>query len=403
MSKRSPNRPPSNRQVWILGAGFSQPLGGPLFEHVFSNAYLQLAESVARRECTSDQLRSLKVSTWRAATTVYAEGRKSGFWQNAEQFLQVANDALGDFENSPYRDVLGKWCDAAFRRNNLASLGSKFSDIDRSILSGENLDTPRIVKVVIDHRYMLQYILYGARELLAVQVSIFLFRTESLISKSERWRPFKHWMRQIRNGDAIVSFNYDEAVEYLARQVVSPNFLHCLLPDENPETGRPLLLKLHGSAGWETTRGSGEAQVTASNSHLSFLQSTEKQPFILAPGPEKFEKTFKSIIRDSSEGVIRNADEVHVIGYRFPETDMFAQELILSSLRSNTKNPRVTLVLGPDNSNPARKRAKALLESAAPGRVRVAEAYSQDYLLSYEARHRRAVSRTDFNEVFPRK
>src|SRR5512141_2600521 len=89
------------KRVWILGAGFSKPLGGPLLQDLL---HLDVLDDL--RRCYPDaQFGQLE----RAVLHTYTVGReapdspggKRNFWSDAEQYLATLETAAADGPTSP--------------------------------------------------------------------------------------------------------------------------------------------------------------------------------------------------------------------------------------------------------------------------------------------------------------
>src|SRR3954463_12154597 len=72
--------------VWILGAGFSRPLGGPLIDDLL--AYREkagLGGVVGSTGLAQGNYEARVVFNW---------GRKQGYWSHAEQFLDMVEESV---------------------------------------------------------------------------------------------------------------------------------------------------------------------------------------------------------------------------------------------------------------------------------------------------------------------
>ncbi len=84
--------------VWILGAGFSRALGGPLIADLLANRDMQIltelfSQSYARHnELVNDNLRARALFLW---------GHKQGYWGDAEQFLDIIETASARSASGP--------------------------------------------------------------------------------------------------------------------------------------------------------------------------------------------------------------------------------------------------------------------------------------------------------------
>ena len=91
------------KRVWILGAGFSRPLGGPLINDLLAFRERQLiAASLPESANAETVLDSLRVRAF------CAYGQASGYWQHAEDFLATVDAALSDENDSAERHMRGE-------------------------------------------------------------------------------------------------------------------------------------------------------------------------------------------------------------------------------------------------------------------------------------------------------
>jgi hypothetical protein len=83
--------------VWILGAGFSKPLGGPLLPDLLSKG---TAENLAA--CYSEEYVKVHDGTARLVQRLYHHGKQvEALWHDVEEYLDHLDSAAGQGENSP--------------------------------------------------------------------------------------------------------------------------------------------------------------------------------------------------------------------------------------------------------------------------------------------------------------
>lgn len=362
------------KRVWILGAGFSYPLGAPLFGGLFSNAYTILSDSARMRFNDKNGEDNRRRRFFRAvASHVYRQGAKSDFWGDPEQFLQRCCDALDIGKESVFWDWL--W--------NKGSEGVEFVGLseDPMIDAFQN----KVRKDQPD--FYLSSMLDSAREEVAVEVSTFLMGERF---EGERWLPYKEWLKGLTGFDTILTFNYDQAIEMLWGEI-RPFALNCPKPGTDgvrAERHRPTIFKLHGSAGWKVKKSEAhggvidlaQTEVEDCDELLDFLNDFSYRPFIFTPGPEKHGLSSQGSYWNVAMNELREAEEIHVIGYRFPDTDTFAQQQLLDAMADNSTCFWVNIVLGPDVNNPQARRCARLIGSRGL-EARTLELYSQDYLI----------------------
>ncbi len=176
------------RIVWILGAGFSKPLGAPLLEDI------QYGES---------HFSKLRSKTAEAAHWLYNHGRRFALgrsvswnwtfdgetlWANAEEFLD-------------YLDTAATASTAAALKARIEQLAEKFLARQHP---GVSISRPSADELAA-----------AARRLLAAECSTFLSRIDL---KSERCDPFVRWAHRVGPKDTIITFNYDRFLDVLAAE-----------------------------------------------------------------------------------------------------------------------------------------------------------------------------------------
>jgi hypothetical protein len=296
----------SPRVVWILGSGFSKPLGGPLLYDLLSP---RMASLVSARFGETFDL-------YHEARDTFARHQNQGLrlWENAEQYLDLLDQARSD-------RALAK------------------------LITGQ--EEPK----QSEHAPSPIGILWAAA-CRAVADECSAFCKQELV-EGEAWQPYRSWRARLSDKDAIITFNYDRVLETLD--------LPATLPGNAPTDNRPLpsrsVFKLHGSVDW-VLEEDGE--------RVGRRSGRDGTPFLATPGPTKFKETgdngLLAPLWSAAAYVLLHADAVVFIGYRFPPTDSHALSSILNALAGN-KRPylRLFTVLGPRVHDDDTVRLKQLL------------------------------------------
>lgn len=368
----------NKRAVWILGAGFSVPLGGPLFRELISE---RMQSTLEEWEHFSSQSRRLSPTVPASACSLcklvrlfYDQGVADRLWQDAEQFLERLEIARQDRESAPAREV---W--RCFRRLAKSGLPTELGDL---------MAVPQVHPELM-HTEAIRFV--------AGACTAFLIRAHDnpkVVDESEQWDPYRRWYSKLEPAlDSVISFNYDAVPDLLAahglRQkpprdlFITPaenlDLFHVSLPNCVP------FYPLHGLAAWKR-RGDGTIDVDTAKKtqHGSVAYIYPEDALIGVPGQTKLSLPggLLKCVWDPAMEAIEQADAVILVGYRFPETDNYAKRRLTDSLK---RNPRacVHLVLGANN--PDTPRVQSMLEWTRPkDRVRVHPLWAQDFLTVYE-------------------
>ncbi len=356
--------------AWILGSGFSRPLGGPTLKDLFApqaedalaalygrtdsgitRAVFERAQSTVVGELPRAVRRLYNMGTnWALGPMAPRSGEH--LWEDPEQFL----DAL---ESAAFRVAKGEASAAA--RSLLQKL-QLFMDANTFVKIGDVCNI--------------------ARRMLAVECSFFLHEADTT---SERWDPFRRWKEVMTDNSlghhhTVITFNYDRVLERLGLGTWAR------LP-KNAAEGGPAIFKLHGSVDWR--RKGAELEVLEDEEDAAhFVVTCRDDALAIAPpGPGK-----QGMVDDLLEPLwrealarLRTADVVFFVGYRFPQTDAMARRRILGAI----SNVRVhNIVLGPDERDPDVVRLRALLKFGSPNiDAIVRPMWSQDYLSVFPTGH----------------
>jgi hypothetical protein len=311
----------AKRFVWVLGAGFSAGLGGPLLTNLFTKTS---KEDVRVRYKKFDRLFDNDAENVR---WLYDIGTKQcpdrqdmlvgeTIWSNAEEFIDYLDTACEESPKERDSNPLAERLRRIFKR-----YAPNHFDYPKSIESDCNK------------------LRAAARRLIAAECSAFL---EGADIRREQWDPFRGWAKQLDSNDTIISFNYDRVLEMLRDDPAQPAPIYVFLPDEqgrdDPELirGKCPVYKLHGSVDWKKHSHNGKVALEATKDDHFALACPDTELAIATPGPSKQRETkdFRHIWRPACKAIVA-ANVIIFIGYRFPETDAYARETLLKAIRDN--------------------------------------------------------------------
>lgn len=287
--------------VWIIGAGFSRPLGGPLLAgffstRVFDSACAWLAE-LGRPE-TEIQFHLVK--------NLYLYGAREDCWANVEEFLADVTSAASDHATE----------------NRLQRYLGRLEEIKLGQFSMQ----PATLKPSHVVGWSLQYV--------AAAVAHFVPDTLSTREDEvpETWAPYTAWFDALGADHAIVSFNYDRVIEVLAERRRSVCGRDVTLPP---------ILHLHG-------------MVPENREIVASIQTGAAIDGIALPGRLKKDAIVRRLQEpwSAAERLLRDADEIIVVGYSLPRTDTYTRQRIQRVLATR-ENGGLTIrtVMGRDNAD----------------------------------------------------
>lgn len=340
--------------AWVLGAGFSYSLGGPLLAHFFSPS-LGAALSAALQH---KKLPALDRDALKTLSNIYfgPDGAKHAVldptrpWRDPEQFLILLNEAAED-SSSRARGLFN---------------GLGYSDLEK--------------------------LWRAATAYVTLATDIFVPANAALTKDLENWQPYRRWARHVVDAtDVVISFNYDRVPE-----LASDDRLKANTPDLNfQEVHRPWYLKLHGSVTFRNT-GSGVVRDDERSGLAMLAESLDVA--IGVPGRAKYQRNNTSFrpLWDAATDILKTARRIVFLGFRFPPGDAGAlQELLGAIGENNHRELQVDVVLGPNVHAPDVVRMRRLLEWAlmsdgrrnerqAAERVRVEPLFAEDYLALFK-------------------
>lgn len=353
--------------VYILGAGFSKPLGCPLFTELFAASYNRVVPHLDFRENPGGWILGRIVQD---LPSIYNRLNDISGSTNAEQFLELCDSARLPQYN---------WFTNAFIKS-LVWLESAYKDAD----------------LPWDENDVFELGIIGTRIRLALETNHMVTSTPDA---SERWIPYMEWFRGLGKSDTIISLNYDLLVETAAtktdRAFPGRNFIakedvrsvDDFLAQNMEHLTLPLLCKLHGSVDWVLRND------TAFVKRYSIYDYFEGLPPLLGtPGAGKRSLSGGCLKKVWSTAVerLREAHVISIVGCSLPETDNDFRIKLLDSIIKSTGNLKViNIVLG--QPTPHSQRARAILEQAIKLnnlvgksiKVKLLPIYAQDYLPYY--------------------
>jgi hypothetical protein len=313
------------RTVWVLGAGFSKSLGGPLLPDLFSKTSYDLAK-LRFPESKFPKLHAMPV---RVAHWLYHYGRKFADGHTLESDRSVGDSLWGHAEE--FLDRLDAAALAGSDGPNWKHLQEPLTRAPGRLK--EDTDAHNLVTVAA-----------AARRLLAAECSGFLLHSNM---DEERWQPYVRWARQLSAEDVVISFNYDRVLETLMQDPKIP--LMVLMPNGEKREGTAPLLKLHGSVDWSRKPNADEtAAVYEPDQPLFALGCHDSQISIASPGPSKLARARElRPLWIEAKKALEVAESVVFVGYRFPPSDSEARSKLLEAVGSNSSYKAVHTVLGP--------------------------------------------------------
>lgn len=387
--------------AWILGAGFSIPLGGPLFRELISDKTLKQLRTwkdfaaqttpmnVPQAAPHTFHGKAIKVITLASiVSAVYKAGFGGtgtlGLWGDAEQFLdilEIASSEPGEVLAAEFERLL------ALVKSNLREEGSNDALLALGAKDG----------LALLHREAVRYV--------AAACTVFLLRVEgnpSLVRESELWSPYRRWVEKLEAVDAVITFNYDRVLNLLNEYLVTFNKGK---PRQRPVLDSPIgsdlelfhaasnstvpMYHLHGHVGWQkASNGSVLCGTEVSGMRSDPARAHLEPDLALLGTPGKHKTSLPTgILQDGwrrAMDAISNANSIVFVGYRFPETDNVAKQQLADALRNNP-TARVHIVLGAHN--PDLPRLKGMIEWTRDKHVNpvhVHEMWCQDFFSVFE-------------------
>lgn len=333
------------RTAWIIGAGFSRSLGGPLLDQLLRFEALEdLALLYPRHDSAQNPPLGYPADLAKdiyTAKALYRFGRDvERVWRDPEEYIQFLDECASDPETASgqqARKIALRW--------SKSGKDGGFESYDKCMPAA---------------------LATSAKRALAADCSRF---TRTAVLGSERWSPYRSWLARLAAEQAnhkmghqvLISFNYDRVLE-----LASDGACSIVLGGNQPLTPTQVpLFKMHGSVDW-VIDASGACILGQPE------QALICDPLCIAMGvPGRSKQTFTQKVgglwRAGIE-FIKKAEVVIFVGYRFPETDAQAREQILTALAQNKEmHISVHIVRGPDTEDRDGRRIKSLLENSLRG------------------------------------
>lgn len=331
--------------VWLLGSGFSKPLGGPLLRDLFRQ---EREEDIAAFFPKHKYPGLAKSLPW--VQGCFHLGQEEGLWENAEQFLAYVDDGYG-FPGSQ-----GK-------KTRLQNLIGRTTLPEIEALPKLNLPIP--AEILEYRRNLPTNFDKKVKRALASECMSFTL-DDQCDSQAEKWSSHRKWAVNLTVGtDTVITFNYDRAIDIAVGAVERTNEFWFAGPGEPPSAGKIPILRLHGSVDWRIS--GGVAKVPA----FKILCEEEDDVGIAAPGGSKaqFVKQYLGTLWASARQALTDATYLMIVGYSFPETDPSATSDLLDAFANGGEPKRqVHIVLGPNVNDPIVRRVVSLVKSTAAGR-----------------------------------
>jgi hypothetical protein len=355
----------SLKTVFVLGAGFSRPLGGLLLDQLLEEMERDVVEELF--PATKDERPALATGMCGARILCRA-GIQQRLWSNPEDFLEKLETAARQQQGPTHQPV--------------ASLSLLSTIIRRGIDYVHHGSAGRGTHY--DSFPPLPELVRSARLAIAADCEVFLRGAQPL--KEERWGPYRRWAMGLGTNHDIITFNYDRVPDLLSGHERSR--LHVLKPGQTETVHTQAhdaqrrncarVLKVHGSTDWAVFPD--RRVVIDQDFDTQLVRTDGAEPLIGVPGPAKVEISTAqggplAGLWDLAKVALEEAQVIVLIGYRFPESDAYARWFVLEALRNNVRGKRanetllVQTVLGPDTASASRVRH--LIEAATGGKVHV--------------------------------
>ncbi|MFT5323140.1 MAG: hypothetical protein ACI8P0_000986 [Planctomycetaceae bacterium] len=354
-----------SKRVWILGAGFSAPLGGPLLNDLFSQKMESDLEShygwKADRKNPANWI-AVNLFRWGLGERVHTAGDSGEtqgrrLWQHAEEYLDRLDSAL--HSRGSKEDVICKAIKAA--------AGFETSFVDWIEKTGKT--------------DLLKSVVLAGKRWMAGECCVFLKDADL---GTERWTPYKNWAKALTADDAILTFNYDTVLETLITNghgdlVISDPRLGSITTQTTP------VFKLHGSVDWKYSSKEQERFFYVDEPESCMTQTLDS--FGMAtPGPSKKIATGQlKPLWDRALEYLKEASYVYFVGYRFPESDTEAMRALLTAMKQGSKARTVitSVILGPDTNDDRVQRLDGLIKETLKKPPVVLPLYAQDFMTTY--------------------
>lgn len=164
---------------------------------------------------------------------------------------------------------------------------------------------------------------------------------------------------------SIISFNYDIIIESILNgDLVNHNYSY-FLPGKVHIRSNMKLLKLHGSANWMTClspkcQEKPYVEIKSEGKYLDILLTGKCEkcdqrtlaPLIVPPSWDKtqFRDLLKPIWNEACRE-LQEAKRIFILGYSFPETDLYFKSLLQTAIPDNKHSPKIVIVNNTPNDS----------------------------------------------------
>jgi hypothetical protein len=307
--------------VWVLGAGFSQSLGGPQLPSLLSWRSEERIRAAFPNTPRVTEGWDIGIIREMLKTHGWEQEEKQPAWADAEELLEHLDNAA-------------------------------FAPSGR--LEAQRLVRMRATKEIPSDAHF-EMLAAAAKRIVAAECCLFLRNADT---SSERWRPYVGWARSLDPADTIITFNYDRVVEMAAQ--AAKRQLDIVAGNQQPREGSSRLLKMHGSVDWRCQKQ--EYVLVDDPEHA--VKCAPDEIGIASPGPSKLtlSEQWKGLWQ-GAERALREADAIVFAGYRFPPTDSFSRERLLGAVMQNVGPHHVAVhtVLGPETDGQHARRLRGML------------------------------------------
>jgi len=332
-----------NRNVYILGAGFSAPAGAPVIRNFLDRSREFYAEPTSSMD-DQERERFLRVFTF-----------KRSMGQAREKFAIDLDDIEKLFGLVEISQRLGE--EVGEVRDDIVYLIVKTLQL---AISWPTRERPRIwfgakdLPIFRDH---LSNLRAAFQEESPGRYSVDLYDYFAAIVSGDLDDPERRPSRK----DTIITFNYDLVCEHaLARLCVQPNYHlkaeSVSTPDEEPARKSIDVLKLHGSANWGICTKCRK-QIAILPKKLTddpwgfrtltcpACKVSAYQPLMIPPSWDKSEYIdVISAVWAKALEELRQATRICIIGYSMPDADAFFQYLLTLALSKNESLTKLIVV-----------------------------------------------------------
>lgn len=293
------------KYVWIVGAGFSRPLGGPLLIDFFTRRSVE--EAVAWLTA-SGLTEHRHVEGLYLLAALYTKGQDLNSWADAEQFVDRAMTAPS---SKPVAVLL---------EGQVQALGN-FPGKGNSTYSLATCTAQDLA------RWCSFYVAAICSGFLEPELSA------NINEVPESWAAYCNWFDALDENHTILTFNYDRV-------------LHMLASRRNERLHVPTVHYMHG-------------RLPPPDEVARLIKNNEAITGIGLPGPDKKSLVVGGLEQTwaSADSALRNCDEVVIMGYSIPRSDSHSRMWLQRAIAWRAATT-ITLVLGERNPDVARvKRA----------------------------------------------